>query len=180
MRFSVECAFPHLGKRRAASRKGAVCAHYLTEKRSLCPLPHGKAHSVPTASRKGALCPTGGLQDALLRETPVAECAFSSHRACRMRFSVECAFPHLDKRRAASRKSALCTYRLTERRSLCRLPHGKTHFAQPVGCRMRLSVRRRLQDVSFRNSRSGCRRQGWPLLSVGSAAVQPQGELRKV
>ena len=35
MRFSVECAFPHLRKRGVASRKGAVCARALTEKRIL-------------------------------------------------------------------------------------------------------------------------------------------------
>ena len=35
MRFSVECAFPHLGKRGGTSRKGALWARRLTEKRSL-------------------------------------------------------------------------------------------------------------------------------------------------
>ena len=35
MRFSVECAFPHLRKRGVASRKDAVCARALTEKRIL-------------------------------------------------------------------------------------------------------------------------------------------------
>ena len=35
MRFSVECAFPHLGKRGAASRKSALCHLRLTEKRTL-------------------------------------------------------------------------------------------------------------------------------------------------
>ena len=35
MRFSVECAFPHLRKRGVTSRKGAVCARALTEKRIL-------------------------------------------------------------------------------------------------------------------------------------------------
>ena len=60
MRFSVECAFPHLGKRGVASRKSAVCGCDVTEKRSLARAhrahltekrilhvgPHGKAHSV--------------------------------------------------------------------------------------------------------------------------------------
>ena len=171
MRFSVRRRLQNALFRRVRFSSPGQTSGRLTEKRTLYPPPHGKAHSVPTASRKGALCPTGGLQDALLRETPVAECAFSSHRACRMRFFVECAFPHLGKRRAASRKGALCADRLTERRTLYRLPHGKTHSAQPAGYRMRFSVRHGLQDVSFRNSRLGCRRQGWPLLSVGSAAV---------
>ena len=60
-----------------------------------------------------------------------------------MRFSVECAFPHLGKRGVGSRKDALCTRRLTENRTLhrrCHLDvtkgrildgrrHGKAHFA---------------------------------------------------
>mgnify|MGYP001686979599 CR=1 FL=1 len=57
MRFSVECAFPHLGKRRAASRKSAFCAGGLTQKRTLPQRSHGKPHSVPDGSRKTALCP---------------------------------------------------------------------------------------------------------------------------
>ena len=56
MRFSVEYAFPYLRKRGATSRKSAVCAHRLTEKRSLCPPSHGKAQSAPAGSRKTALC----------------------------------------------------------------------------------------------------------------------------
>ena len=43
MRFSVECAFPHLGKRRVTSRKGTVCI---------------------TASRKGAVCVIAYTQSA--------------------------------------------------------------------------------------------------------------------
>ena len=70
MRFSVECAFPHLRKRGATSRKGALCTPDLTEKRTLCP-----AHT----------------QNALFRDVEVA-------RPPRLRFSVrvtlpECAFP---------------------------------------------------------------------------------------
>ena len=60
MRFSVECAFPHLGKRGAASRKGALCHLRLTERRTLPPAPHGKAHSATYTSRKSAFC---GRQD---------------------------------------------------------------------------------------------------------------------
>ena len=50
MRFYVECAFPHLGKRRPTSRKSAFWPMDLTQKRILCPLPHGKAHSAPDAN----------------------------------------------------------------------------------------------------------------------------------
>ena len=146
MRLSVECAFPHLGKRRAASRKGAFCnlrltkkrilARWLTENRSLGVSPSrksalcdpqiaqnalfrhvaapGRCGATPRqpaghygewlnwanaleqpparlrgglregpqisvrslASRKGALCPTGGVQNALFRHDATAECVF--------------------------------------------------------------------------------------------------------
>ena len=56
MRLSVKCAFPHLRKRRPTSRKSALCPWALTQKRILTPTAHGKAHSVPGASRKGAFC----------------------------------------------------------------------------------------------------------------------------
>ena len=201
MRFSVECAFPHLGKRRAASRKSAFCALGLTEKCSLHPAPHGKAHSVrersrrvrlsarsdpkpkfggpgatrPAAwravalrpppgddvnekaqsarwtSRKSALCAHRLTerrslspplpQNASFREIVPPECAFPYGTGCRMRFSVECAFPHLGKRRAASRKSALCALGLTEKRILCSPPHGKAHSVRERSRRVRLSVR---------------------------------------
>ena len=45
MCFSVECAFPHLGKRGGTSRKGALWSWHLTKKRILNPLPDGKAQS---------------------------------------------------------------------------------------------------------------------------------------
>jgi len=51
-----------------------------------------------------------------------------------MRFFVECAFPHLGKRGAASRKSALCHLRLTEKRTLVQTPHGKAHSAYVGAC----------------------------------------------
>ena len=56
MRFSVECAFPHLRKRRSASRKSALWPWALTEKRTLSPAPHAKAHSACVPSPKDALC----------------------------------------------------------------------------------------------------------------------------
>ena len=68
MRFSVECAFPHLGKRRAASRKSALCHLRLTEKRTLPPAPHGKMHSATYISRKGALRDPQIAQTAPLRD----------------------------------------------------------------------------------------------------------------
>ena len=139
VRFSVECVFPHLGKRGATSRKSAVCTptvtqsasfresppqsalfrrmrlsspgqtwRRLTEKRILQPAPHGKAHSARQQSPRVRL---------FVRVRP------------RVRFSVECAFPHLRKRGAASRKSALCADGLTEKRILQPASHGKAQSA---------------------------------------------------
>ena len=52
MRFSVKCTFPHLGKRGAGSRKSALCNLRLTEKHTLQPAPHGKAHSAQASHQK--------------------------------------------------------------------------------------------------------------------------------
>ena len=82
-------------------------------------------------SRKGALCPTGGFQNALFRHNATAECVFPLRHSSRMRFSVECAFPHLGKRGAASRKGALCNLRLTEKRIL-RAPRQRQDRAKDV------------------------------------------------
>ena len=65
MRFSVKCAFPHLRKRRATSRKTALWPSHLTENRTLAQPPHGKAHSATRASRKSALCPAASPKTAL-------------------------------------------------------------------------------------------------------------------
>ena len=92
MRFSVKCAFPHLGKRGAGSRKSTLWPRSRGA-------PHQKTHSGRSGARK---------------------MRFSVTSNSRMRFSVECAFPHLGKRRATSRKSALCNLRLTEKRTLAR------------------------------------------------------------
>ena len=64
-----------------------------------------------------------------------------------MRLSVKCAFSHLRKRGAGSRKSAVCGCDVTEKRSLARAhrahltekrilhvgPHGKAHFGRAPG-----------------------------------------------
>ena len=68
MRLFVECAFPYLGKRGAVSRKSAFCNLRLTEKRSLEPVSHGKAHSGLIDSRKSALCDPQIAQNALFRD----------------------------------------------------------------------------------------------------------------
>ena len=46
-----------------------------------------------------------------------------------MRFFVECAFPYLRKRGVTSRKGAVCTRRLTQKRTLHPATHGKAQSA---------------------------------------------------
>ena len=159
MRFSVRRRLQNALFRRVRFSSPGQTSGRLTERRSLYRPPHGETHFAQPAG---------------------CRMRFSVRHGCVMRFSVAPRPQNAPFRRVRFSSPGQTSGRLTERRSLCRPPHGKTHFAQPAGCRMRFSVRHGLQDVSFRNSRLGCRRQGWPLLSVGSAAVQPQGELRKV
>ncbi len=134
------CLAPPSGRRRDgkahsacwASRKGAVCTQHLTERRSLSPpLP----------------------QSASFREIVPPECAFPYGTGCRMRFSVECAFPHLGKRRVASRKSAFCALGLTEKRSLYVGPHGKVQFAPSTSRKGAVCTRAVAQSASFREVR---------------------------
>ena len=70
---------------------------------------------------------TSPIQNALSREAQPAECAFPLRRPPRMRFSVECAFPHLGKRRSVSWKSTFYVCRLTKRRILEVSSHAKAH-----------------------------------------------------
>ena len=108
-------------------------AQRLTEKRILA-APPGRT------SRKGALWLRRHLQNAPLREASYEK----THSGCsgarkmrlsvtsnpRVRFSVECAFPHLGKRGAGSRKSAFCDRHRSERRSLeLRLMEKRTLLA---------------------------------------------------
>ena len=148
MRLSVRRGLQNALFRRVRLSSPGQTSSRLTQKRTLCSPPHGKAHSVRWASRKSAFCTLGGSrkgavcmlglterctlspplpQSAPFREIVPPECAFPYGTGCRMRFSVECAFPHLGKRRAASRKSALCAHRLTEKCSLHPAPHAKAH-----------------------------------------------------
>ena len=97
----------------------------LTERRTLQPPSHGKAHSGGvTLTEKYTLYagPHGKAQCAWL---PAHRVRFLVRRADRMRFSVECAFPHLRKRGATSRKDAFCNPHLTERRTLGVSPSRK-------------------------------------------------------
>ena len=93
--------------------------------------PHGKAHSGPDGSRKSALYVIDTIRNAPFGNVATTECAFPYSTGCRMRFSVECAFPHLRKRRPASRKTALCPRRLTEKRILRAYRHQRTCSVSP-------------------------------------------------
>ncbi len=158
----------------------------LTEKRTLAPVPHVKAHSVPTASRKGAfwksrphgkahsdpgasrksalwmrtspkdaLWMRAATQNALFRNVSVAECTFPSHRDRRMRFYVECTFPHLRKRGAGSRKSAFCVRCLTEKRILQPVSHVKAHSVPTASRKSALCLRTSPKDaLCMKNTRA--------------------------
>ena len=83
------------------------------------------------------------VQNALSREAQPAECAFPLRHSSRMRFSVECAFPHLRKRRSVSWKSTFYVCRLTKRRILEVSSHAKAHSVngdrnQPNGTAARI------------------------------------------
>ena len=119
----------------------------LTEKHTLPPAPHGKAHSATRASRKSALCDPQIAQNAPFRHAAVpGRCGATPRQAAghygeclnwanaleqppaSLRGGL-CQGPQISVRSLASRKSALC-------------PTG--------GFRMRLSVTTRPQNASFR------------------------------
>ena len=86
---------------------------------------------------------TSPAQNALSREAQPAECAFPLRRPPRMRFSVECGFPQLGKRRSVSWKSTFYVCRLTKRRILEVPSHAKAHSVngdrnQPNGTAARI------------------------------------------
>ena len=80
MRLCVRWLSVCAGEEKRSLRKSAFWARALTEKRTLHPPPHGKAHSGGGPSRKGALCATARMQTALFREVAGAECALWSRR----------------------------------------------------------------------------------------------------
>ena len=157
MRFYVECAFPHLRKRRPTSRKSAFCPRRLTERRILPPTAHGKAHSACAPYQK-THSEAHRLGRVHLSVRSNSKPRFADPRASRpAAWRGGCPTPPGLPRRDgkahsapdASRKSAVWRPpRLTERRSLACL--GITHRAFP-----RLL---KPQNVSFRNSRLDCRR----------------------
>ena len=106
------------------SRKTALCTRHLTENRILQPATHGKAHSGVSLSRKSALCVWVSPKGAFCKRA-VAQSAPFREGPC-----AECAFPHLRKLRATSRKTALWIG-ISRKSALCtlRTPQKPT---QPV------------------------------------------------
>ena len=149
MRLSVECAFPHLGKRRAASRKtafcpaisrkSAFCADALTQNRTPRQRSHGKLHSGGSedprvrlsvrASYRMRFSVRHGLQNASFRRVRFSSPGQTSSSLTQKR--ILCRRPHAKAHSAPaiSRKSAFCADGLTGNRILCRCPHGKAHSA---------------------------------------------------
>ena len=137
MHFSVECAFPHLGKRRPTSRKSAFWTRPLTQRRILCRLPHAKAHSGSDPSRRSAFCPDGLTRKRILDSTPHAEAHsggsedprvhLSVRASYRMHFSVRHGLQNALFRRVRFSLPGQTSTHLTRKRTLPRRPHAKAH-----------------------------------------------------
>ena len=142
MRLSVECAFPHLGKRRAASRKSALCPDGLTQKRTLPQRSHGKPHSGGSedprvrlsvrASYRMRFSVRHGLQNALFRRVCFSSPGQTSSRLTQKRILCRRSHGKAHSAQMTSRKTAFCADALTQKRTLPRRSHGKTHFAPTV------------------------------------------------
>ena len=126
VRFSVECAFPHLRKRGAASRKSAFSNRHLTEKRTLHVGPHGKAHSVQTASRKSAFCNRRLTEKRILCRRPHGK----AHSAVATQRKSAFSNRRLTKKRILQ---PLLDRSVTEKRSLRTTPHEKHTLRSPDG-----------------------------------------------
>ena len=148
MRFFVECAFPHLGKRGATSWKSAFCHLRLTEKRTLQPTSHGKPHSAIPRSRKLRFSVTPRLQNASFRDVAApGRCRTTPPPGCGALWETA----QLGKRaRATPRQPAGRLCARVRRSRFGAWPHGKVHsglidsrkgaLCPTGGFRMRLSV----------------------------------------
>ena len=125
MRFCVNCAFSHLGKRGAASRKSAFCLWPLTEKRTLYVGSHGKVHSACERSRRLRLSVTVGP-----RGCP--DCAFPSRRDHRVRLYVSVRGQNALFRKVRFFSPGQTRRRLTEKRILQPAGHGKAHSVRRI------------------------------------------------
>ena len=99
-----------------------------------------------------------------------------------MHLSAECAFPYLRKRRAVSRKDALCDCDVTEKRILELAPYANPHSATPGSRRLRLSA-----TIAARRGRGETARQiagylgKWPnwANALGKPPARLRGGLRR-
>ena len=134
---------------------------------------------------------TSPAQNALSREAQPAECAFPLRRPCRMRFSVECAFPQLGKRGATSWKSTFYVCRLTKRRILEVSSHAKAHSVngdrnQPNGTAVGILDQNKsaIRAASAMGVARGCRARsgiaGLRWVTDGAGATEGRRALRGV
>ena len=142
MRFSVECAFPHLGKRGAGSRKSAFWQadsrksavwpappEHTSRKSALWPrprgAPHQKTHSGWGVTSRMRLSVTSNPQNALFRKMRFFSPAQTWRRLTEKRILAGRLTEKRTLATATSRKSAPCTSGLTEKRTLA-APPGRT------------------------------------------------------
>ena len=107
VRFSVRHGLQNALFRRVRFSSPGQTSTHLTKKRTLCRLPHGKAHSGLDLSRKSALCSDGLTQKCILDSTPHAKAHSVS---------------------TPSRKSAFWTRPLTQKRILAVLKTPECAF----------------------------------------------------
>ena len=149
------------------SRKSALCTSDLTEKRTLHVPPHGKAHSGGTPSRKSALCMRAVTQNASLRHGGTAwgsECAFPSRRGHRMRLYVSVWGQNALFRKVRFFSPGQTRRRLTEKRILQPAGHGKAQSACALSrksalCTSDLTEKRSLQLRRDRKAKSAFSKQ---------------------
>ena len=161
MRFSVACRTQNALFRRVRLSSPAQTSACLTEKRILYLPPHGKAHSVSTASRKSTFC---------------------THHDRRVHFSVRtrsqnapfltCANIGLPHGKAhsvptTSRKSTFCTHHLTEKRILARR-NRRAKACVPVICLPR-------SGWSWAGGYANMPTRSWPDKQNRSTLTAPQG-----
>ena len=120
MRFSVQHGLQNALFRRVRFSLPAQTPTHLTQKRTLSPAPHAKAHSDPGTSRKSAFWPWALTQKRTLSP--------KSHGK-----------PHSGP--GASRKSAFWPRRLTQKRILAVGPHGKPHSVPDASRKSAFCVR---------------------------------------
>ena len=157
MRFSVRARTQNALFRRVRFSSPAQTWSHLTQRRILRRRPHAKAQSAPATSGKGALRATARMQSAPFGEAHTQNALFrhvATPGRCgatpaRLRGTMENA--STGQMRSSNPPPGCGAGCARVRRSRFGVwPHGKAHSAQPVGFRMRFSVRDRTQNALFR------------------------------